>query len=232
MGSAASPTWNGIRDVLLKPRSYRGCGTPPPGVGWQRRCKTFRSRRELDHQGAVFLFFPFGGHHDGYLVRPYCAGWRTLTPHKGNDRITQCECGKAPTRQLHSNTRCYLWSGHTKKQRNSLAMSSGSKKVGTRCRSPSYEQSLEKCSSPYMRLAERPHSASRLVQAMSAWLVKTRRAPSRHSRDARVYGHTTTAMHKLSTPHPPSPPQTCKTNGVGTGVVTLWRFLRQQENLR
>ena len=44
------------------------------------------------------------------------------------------------------------------------------------------------------------HGASRLVQAMSAWLVKTRRAPSRHSRDAKVYGHTTAAMHKLSTP--------------------------------
>ena len=42
------------------------------------------------------------------------------------------------------------------------------------------------------------HGASRLVQAMSAWLMKTRRAPSRHSRDARIYGHTTTAMHKLS----------------------------------
>ena len=28
-------------------------------------------------------------------------------------------------------------------------------------------------------------------------------APSRHSRDARVYGHTTTAMLKLSTPPPP-----------------------------
>ena len=27
-------------------------------------------------------------------------------------------------------------------------------------------------------------------------------APSRHSRDGRVYGHTTTAMHKLSTPPP------------------------------
>ena len=40
-----------------------------------------------------------------------------------------------------------------------------------------------------------PHGASRLVQAMSAWSVKTRRAPSRHCRDARVYGHTTTAMH-------------------------------------
>ena len=48
-----------------------------------------------------------------------------------------------------------------------------------------------------------PHGASRLVQAISAWLVKTRRAPSRHSRDARVYGHTTKAMHKLSTPPPP-----------------------------
>ena len=40
---------------------------------------------------------------------------------------------------------------------------------------------------------------------MSARLVKTRRAPSRHSRDARVYVHTTTAMHKLSTlPSPPN----------------------------
>ena len=40
---------------------------------------------------------------------------------------------------------------------------------------------------------------------MSAWSVKTRRAPSRYSRDARVYGHTTTAMHIVSTP-PPAPP--------------------------
>ena len=48
-----------------------------------------------------------------------------------------------------------------------------------------------------------PHGASRLVQAMSGWLVKIRRAPSRHGGDARVYGHTTTAVHKLSTPpHP------------------------------
>ena len=34
-----------------------------------------------------------------------------------------------------------------------------------------------------------PHGASRLVQGMSAWSVKTRHAPSRHCRDARVYGH-------------------------------------------
>ena len=45
-----------------------------------------------------------------------------------------------------------------------------------------------------------PHGASLLVQAMSAWSVKTRRAPSRHSRDARVNGHTTTTMHKLRSP--------------------------------
>ena len=32
--------------------------------------------------------------------------------------------------------------------------------------------------------------------------VKTRRARSRHSRDARGYGHTTTGMHELSTPPP------------------------------
>ena len=50
-----------------------------------------------------------------------------------------------------------------------------------------------------------PHGASRLMQAMFAWLVKTRRAPSRHGRDAKVYGHTTTAMRKLSTPPPPRP---------------------------
>ena len=48
-----------------------------------------------------------------------------------------------------------------------------------------------------------PHGAPRLVQAMSAWLVKTRRTPSRHSRDARVYGYTLTAMQKRSTPPPP-----------------------------
>ena len=47
-----------------------------------------------------------------------------------------------------------------------------------------------------------PHGASHLVQATSALLVKSRRSPSRHSRDARVYGHTTAAMHELSSPLP------------------------------
>ena len=44
-----------------------------------------------------------------------------------------------------------------------------------------------------------PYGASRLVQAMSFCSATTRRAPSRHYRDARVYGHTTTAMHDMST---------------------------------
>ena len=44
--------------------------------------------------------------------------------------------------------------GHTRKQSNSSALPSICKKVGTRCRSPSYERFLEGCSSPFMRLAE------------------------------------------------------------------------------
>ena len=43
-----------------------------------------------------------------------------------------------------------------------------------------------------------PHGASQgLVQTMPAWSVKTRRAPSRHRRDARVHGYTTTAMRDI-----------------------------------
>ena len=49
-----------------------------------------------------------------------------------------------------------------------------------------------------------PHVASHLVLPMFAWSVKTRRAPSRHCRDARVYGHTTTAMHDNENPPPSS----------------------------
>ena len=36
------------------------------------------------------------------------------------------------------------------------------------------------------------------MQAIIVWSVKTRRAPSRRCRDARVYGHTTTAMHDMT----------------------------------
>ena len=48
------------------------------------------------------------------------------------------------------------------------------------------------------------HGASRLVHAISAWSVKTRRAPPRHRMEARAYGHTTTSMPETST-RPPTP---------------------------
>ena len=51
-----------------------------------------------------------------------------------------------------------------------------------------------------------PHGASRLVQAMSTWSVKKRRARPRHCRDARIYGHTTTTMHGKEYPPHPLPP--------------------------
>ena len=40
--------------------------------------------------------------------------------------------------------------------------------------------------SPLHATRRTPHGTSRLMHAMSAWSVKTRRAASRHSRDARV----------------------------------------------
>ena len=44
-----------------------------------------------------------------------------------------------------------------------------------------------------------PHGTSRLVHAISAWSVKTQRAPSWHRRDARVYGIKTTVTHGMRT---------------------------------
>ena len=97
--------------------------------------------------------------------------------------------------------------GHTRKQSSSLALPSIGKKVGTRCRSPSYERFLEGCNSPLLRLADH-------LTAFRAWckqclpgLVKTRRAPSRHSKDARVYGHSTDYGHAQIEYTPPRIPR-------------------------
>ena len=77
-----------------------------------------------------------------------------------------------------------------------------------------HKRFLVGCRSLFVRLAQHFRGfASRLMQAMSAWSVYTRRASSQHCRDAREYGHTTTAMHDMRTPrpqavaaHPPPPP--------------------------
>ena len=94
----------------------------------------------------------------------------------------------APVRQLDSNPIAVSGSGHSEKQTNPFHA------VIHMQENLPHKWFLVGCSSPFMRLAEEtPHDPSRWVLAMSAWSVNTRRAPSRHCRDGRVY--TTTAMH-------------------------------------
>ena len=75
------------------------------------------------------------------------------------------------------------------------------------------------CSSSFMRLAEPPQGASRLVLAMSARSVKNliNIALSRHCRDAKVYDHTTTAMHDCMT--------------IGCWRFTLFCWVGKHENM-
>ena len=109
--------------------------------------------------------------------------------------------GKAPKRQLHSTPIAVPGSGHTGKLMNSLKLSSmihvqvKSASQGVLCRMQLTLHATRRT----------PHGASHLVQAMSTWRVKTRRAPSRHCRDAMVYGRTTSAMHDNEYPPPPPP---------------------------
>ena len=104
-------------------------------------------------------------------------------------------------------------SGHTRKQMNLLdALSkSASKEV------------LSRMQLTLHATRPTPHGASHLVQAMSVWSVKTGGAPSRHCRDARVYGHTTSAMHDISSP--PPPPQKRFLVGCRSPVMRLAQHL-------
>ena len=66
-----------------------------------------------------------------------------------------------------------------------------------------------------------PHASLRARgQAMSAWSVKTRRASSRHCRDAFVYGHTRLRPCMISsTPSPPSfGLPSCRHSSTGTSL--------------
>ena len=67
---------------------------------WTERSTSFR---EMHH----FLFCSEG---------PSSLENLNISPPKKISLITQCEYGKAPARQLHSNTHSCLWSGHTRKQ--------------------------------------------------------------------------------------------------------------------
>ena len=132
----------------------------------------------------------------------FCAGWRTLTPDKGNDRITQCDSvcphkgndritqcdsvclvyGKPPTRQVHSIPIRVSGRGHTRK-RNTSTLIRGCHQYARKSASKAV---LSRIQLTLHATRPTPHGASRLVLAMSAWSVKTRRAPSRHCRGARV----------------------------------------------
>ena len=66
--------------------------------------------------------------------------------------------------------------------------------------------------------ATRPthHGASRLVQAMCPWSVKTRRAPSRHCADRRTYSH-----HEHIPPGQSNTPPSTKKLHAGHGRGTI-----------
>ena len=88
--------------------------------------------------------------------------------------------GKAPMRPLHSNLNAVCASGHIGKQINSFdAVIHMQEKSASNAFLSRMQLTLHET-------RRTPHGASRLVLAMSAWSLKTRRAPSRHCKDARV----------------------------------------------
>ena len=109
----------------------------------------------------------------GGRVRLFVPGGDPLLRTRG--MIGSCSVyGEAPMRQLHDNLIAVSGSGHTGKQNQSIR----------RCH-PYARKSASRAVLSVMQLTiqatrRTPHGASRLVLAMSAWSVKTRRAPSRH----------------------------------------------------
>ena len=138
---------------------------------------------------------------------PFCAG-RTLTPHGGYDPVNIAHTWYMVRHSRGSYmpwyyTRCCLWKlPYQKTKHNSwdavihVREKSASKAVLSRMQLTLY--------------ATRPtsHGASRLMQSMSAWSGKTRRAPSLYCSDARVYDMTIRLRSCMmsSTPPPPSVP--------------------------
>ena len=89
-----------------------------------------------------------------------------------------------PTRQLHCVPVALSGIGHTRKQINSL--DAVIQQVG--CKSTP-KAVLSRMQLTLRATRPTPHGDSRLVQAVSAWSVITRRAPSQHRTDSRVYDH-------------------------------------------
>ena len=101
-------------------------------------------------------------------------------------------CGKAPTRQLHSIPIAVSGSGHTRKQINSLDPALHVPE------NPPHKRFLAGCSSPFMRLAE--HLTAPRARGNNLYLVGENPMCSVPALlGCVVYGHTTTAMHDMST---------------------------------
>ena len=134
-----------------------------------------------------------------------CARWRTFTPRKGNDGYHEVFIyGKAPTRQLHGTPIAVDRSGHTRKLTSSFdaviyVQVRLTKRILVGC------SSGQSPSMPLHAIRRKSHGSLRAwCKQYLVWSVKPRRAPSRHCRNGRAYGHTITAMH--DTPPPPCLP--------------------------
>ena len=97
-----------------------------------------------------------------------------------------------------------LWSGHTRKRCNSLVAVIHKQESRHNVPKSVLRAVLGRMQFTLHATRRTPHGASCLVQAMSAWLVKTRLAPSRHStrRNARVYSMVVRPRH-AQTEYPP-----------------------------
>ena len=136
----------------------------------------------------VCLYFWAIGHTWRSKYRLLMRGGEHLLLSRG--RIaSRSACGKTPMKPLHSTPIAVSESGHTGKSVNSLKPSSTRKSAS--------QVVFSRMQLTLHATLRTTHGASRLVKAVSAWSVKTGRAPSRHCRDARVHGHTTTAMHDV-----------------------------------
>ena len=96
--------------------------------------------------------------------------------------------GQAPTRQLHSIPIAVSGSGRAGKQVKSFDAVIHMQESAHKVPQSASQAALSRMQLTLHATRRTPRGASRLMQPISAWSVKTRRAPSRRRRDARVYG--------------------------------------------
>ena len=104
---------------------------------------------------------------------------RALTPPKGTIRTTQSEYHEAPTRQLHINSNIPIdVSGVAAREKQSYIFAAAIHKQIFRHKVPrsGLRAVIGNMKFALHAIRRTPHGASRVVQAKSAWLLKSRRA--------------------------------------------------------